>query len=438
MKSAAASIVLITGSRVCRIDAGGGLWSGARPSGQALAESVVAALALGDGGAGRQVVVLTTEVWTQTLSLPRGQVSGLSKQQVEQALVFEAEPYSGLPALESVLGAVDSGARDNNASFWVVQTTRTERDAIQQAVKSCGHKFLGLGHPGGMPVPLGSLAAGHAWCRVEAWDGAWLLLSCDDGRHGQVKVLPAVPTSRDLLGHGAGAIERLHARSSSPVFEPGALNLADESTLRTWGTQATEVLLRRPEAVPLIAPAVPPRSAAGPVLVGSVLGAAVLFYVIGQMVMLNVQKNRAEALLAESARVTPLIESTKKAATGLKTEKAALEKTEKVLETVERQRELLPLFLGKLAELTSEDLVVRSIKPERGGMLLGGVALEAAAVDELGLLLKAALHPVRYVAQPVEKKARHTFGSRGPWDFTLGVVPEDSLQRNLVPELIDN
>ncbi len=435
MKSAANTLVLVTNSRACRFDVGGGVWSTARPAGQAVAESVRAALSLGSGGA-RQVVVLSTELWTQTLSLNRGQVAGLSKSQLEQALVFEAEPFSGLPALDSVLGAVDGGARDGSASFWITQSTRAEREAVVRVLKESGHKFAGLGHPGGLPVPLGSVTTGSAWRRIECWDGAWLLVSCEDGRQTQVKVLPAAPSPRDLPTHGI--VERLHARSSSSVFEEGAQNLADEATLRAWGAQALQVLTQRPEVLPLIAPQAAPPSVRGPVLMGGLLTTAVLLFSAAQAVFHGQRKQAASALLEEHGRIEPLIARAKQEHAKLQTDLAAVQKSQQSLESVVRQRAALPLLMDKLAELTQESLVVRGITAERGSMKLSGVTLEAAAVDELGILLTTALKPVGYLAQPVEKKARQAASNRGPWDFTLEVLPISVTRKTLAPVASDN
>ena len=89
-------------------------------------------------------MVLTTETWTQTLSLHRGQISGLTKSELEQALAFEAEPFSGLAPLTSALGACDSGARDGSATFWVVQLARVERDGFFPTGSQADDLHVGL------------------------------------------------------------------------------------------------------------------------------------------------------------------------------------------------------------------------------------------------------------------------------------------------------
>ena len=426
MKSPAINtLLLITAGRCCRVDVEGGMWSTARRAGLPLAEAARTALTLG-GPAGRSAIVLTTDAWTQTLSLHRGQVSGLSKIELQQALAFEAEPFSGLPALESVTAATDSGARDGSASFWIVQLARGERDAVQRIIKESGSRLLGIGHPGGAPAPLSSMAGGTAWHRVECWDGAWLLLLCADGRQVQTKVVPSVPEGRDLPAHGT--LEKLHGREGTP-FDAAALSLADEATLRSYGGR----LLQHADGLPLIAAEAPPPARSLPWVAGVALTSAALVLGLAQFVWFGKQKSDLRALQAEHAVVQPSIDNAKKEAAKLRTDIAAAEKKRQSLARVARQRGALALLLEELAKHCPRDVVVSGVKPDRGGMILHGVALDAASVDELGIVLTTALKPAGLFAQAQEKKARLALANQGPWDFSLAVLPVELANKPVAP-----
>ncbi len=427
------TLILITAGRCCRadVDARGeisGVWSQARRGGLNLAESVRLALGLGSPVSGRGVLVLTTEVWTQTLSLHRGQVSGLARAELEQALAFEAEPFSGLSALESVLGFCDSGARDGTASFWIVQLARGEREAVLRVVKEGGARLQGIAHPGAVPAPLGAVASGTAWRRIECWDGAWLLVLCEDGRSVQVKVVPSAPEPRDLPAHGT--LERLNARENSPfTAEEVAWSLNDEVTLRSW----FEKLARMPGEIPLIQAeaAAPPRHL--PKQVGILLTAAVIVTSIAQALWLGREKQSLTNLQQEYARLQPLIETTNRESAKLKTELGEVQQKLKNLQRLIQQRGSVPELLRALAEHCPETIVFSQIKPERGVMNLSGIALEAMAVDEMSIVLSGALKPVGLVATPLEKKARQAQSNRGPWDFTIAVMPVEQATRNAPP-----
>lgn len=416
---AISTIVLVTFTRCVRGDDGGGVWSAARKTGQPLAESVRAALQLG-GDAGRSVLVLTTDAWTQTVSLHRGQIADLSKSEVRQALAFEAEPFSGLSPLESLTGACECGARDGSASFWITQLARAEFDAVKRVVAERGGRLAGIGHPGGIPLPLTSVASGTAWRRVEGWDGAWLLVSCEDGRSVQTKVIPTAPDARDLPSHGT--VERLNAQNSPPASAEKALSLSDEATLRDWLRNAATVFNQSDAALPLMVIEVPASTRDWPRFAGIALTAAVVLLTIGQIVWL---RQREKTLLAEQeshAATAAQIDAAHRQIAKLKTELDSAKKNEATLRSVEQQRGALALMMKALTLHCPEDVVVRSIKVERGVMILGGVALNAASVDELGIVLTGELKPVRLVAQPVEKKARL---NRSAWDFSLAVMPAE-------------
>jgi len=435
------TLLLITSTRCCRADVGArgevtALWSQPRRAGLSLAESARFALGLGVS-TGRQVLVLTTEVWTQTLSLHRGQVSGLARAELEQALAFEAEPFSGLSPLDSVLGASDSGARDGSASFWVVQLARNDRDGIGRAIKDSGSKLAAIGHPGAVPLPLTSVAGGAAWRRIECWDGAWLLATCEDGRNVQTKVIPSAPNVRDLPAHGV--IERLHARESA-VFANDALPLSDESTLRLWFGKATLALAQNPAALPFIIADAPTSSRNVPFVIGALLTAAVLVFSVAQWFWFGAQKREQDEKRAEQAAIQPLIDAANKEIAKLNAEITDAQKKQQNLARLEQQRGALLLLMQQLAKHCSQDVVVRSIKAERGTMILGGVSLEAASVDELGIVLTSVLKPVGLVAQPQEKKARQSLANRGPWDFTIAVMPLELVTNRtaVAPVISDN
>lgn len=434
MKSATANtILLITAGRCCRADVGArgeitGLWSQSRRSGLSLVESVRAAVALG-AGTGRQVLVLTTEAWTQTLNLHRGQVSGLVREELEQALAFEAEPFSGLSPLDSVIGACDSGARDGSASFWVVQLARSERDDIQRLIKETGGRLVGIGHPGGMPLPLTSIPSGGAWRRIECWDGAWVLVTCEDGLAVQTKVIPSAPEARDLPTHGR--IERLHARESA-VFADDALPLSDDSTLRLWFGKVP-LALAQSAALPLIVADAPVRSRNVPLVVGAVLTAVVVALSLAQWLWFGGVNHLLEEKRSEHAAIQPLIDTANKEIPKLNTALAEAQKKQQSLARVEMQRGAVLLLMQQLAKHCSQDVVVRSIKPERGMMTLGGVSLEAASVDELGIVLTNSLKPAGLVARPVEKKARQALANDGPWDFSIAVMSVELANSRTAP-----
>lgn len=162
-RSPVSTLVVITASRVVRADWRRGAWTvqaGPRPateSGMGTgAESVAAALKLAGPAPGR-TWVLSCEVFAQEVRLSPAQIAGLSPAQIERALAFEVEPFSGLSQAEGVLAFHE----DAPGSFSIAALPQTERAAVVRAVRAAGGKLAGLTHGGRVPEAEAELAA---WC----------------------------------------------------------------------------------------------------------------------------------------------------------------------------------------------------------------------------------------------------------------------------------
>lgn len=146
------TLLIVTPARVIRAEPSSGpaeYQDAPRPLGATPAEAVKAGLAL--GAKPRWVVVLSTDVFAQKVSLSAAQVAGLTPEQLSRALSFEVEPFSGIPVAESVTGY----HRNEEMAFEVVQLPKAEHDAIQQAVRDGGAKLAGISHPGSLPASEG-------------------------------------------------------------------------------------------------------------------------------------------------------------------------------------------------------------------------------------------------------------------------------------------
>jgi Tfp pilus assembly protein PilN len=132
------------------------------------------------GGArvGKSVWVLWEGATAIMLDMSSGVVVGLEKNQLADALSFEAEPLTGLPATESAIGGVSQRATKDllpdTKRYWVTQIPAAVRDKMDEAVTRTGAKLLGIAHPGGLPrAHWGeSVEAERAveWRRVEIWE----------------------------------------------------------------------------------------------------------------------------------------------------------------------------------------------------------------------------------------------------------------------------
>ena len=142
-KSSPNTILLVTRDRLVRADLRAGRTIGVTEINEEhhlaaddLPSQVEAALRLGKRRPGR-VWILAGEIWTQTLGLAPESISGLSPNEVTRALGFEAEPFSGLGAMEAAMDAVPLAGEgrgtqySGSRQFWLTElpasTARTDR-----------------------------------------------------------------------------------------------------------------------------------------------------------------------------------------------------------------------------------------------------------------------------------------------------------------------
>lgn len=138
------TLLLVTSSRIARADFDGALWE-CKTAPRPASDAVGTALAL--GGKAGAVWVLSENVFEHRVVLNAAQVTGLTPEQLERALSFEVEPFSGIAVAESVTGFY----RNAEGVFDVIELTLAARDSIVRAVTEAGGRLAGIAHPGSVP-----------------------------------------------------------------------------------------------------------------------------------------------------------------------------------------------------------------------------------------------------------------------------------------------
>lgn len=138
------TLLLVTSSRIARADFDGALWE-CKTAPRPASDAVGTALAL--GGKAGAVWVLSEDVFEHRVVLNAAQVTGLTPEQLERALSFEVEPFSGIAVAESVTGFY----RNAEGVFDVIELTLAARDSIVRAVTEAGGRLAGIAHPGSVP-----------------------------------------------------------------------------------------------------------------------------------------------------------------------------------------------------------------------------------------------------------------------------------------------
>jgi len=457
MARPANTIVVVAADWIARADFAAGLkshalhvWQQPRSMSETLSQSVAAALALGPG-CGRKVWVLCEDFWSQIISLAAPSVAGLDAPQLARALGFEAEPLSGIGALESVLAFHPAPSREPSLrSFWSVVVEKHIIEEIQASVKKSGGALSGLGHPGGVALQI--TAGPEPWGRVELWNQATFCVgregvSSIGGGYNQPRTLTLVDEWIRATGHKSldylfsqGSASERKAPESATAFT--VIALSSQASLKLWLERWAECLLAAKQNAPLIQPAARPATLQSRIGVGLVAELVMVALCLLHWSSINKEIRSAkeaaanqqepQRLLAEATKLTEQRQKEWDALSTQNSQQSADQSTAKAELHFLRNR--MPALLQKLAEQQPEDLVVQSISAEPDSALkLRGVCMDASLADELARRLSPALRPSGWDVLPGEKTAQGLLENGGPWEFTLNLRPRASTSADAPP-----
>ena len=183
-----------------------------------------------------RAVVLSTDVWSQIITLPRLSVSGIDPADLDEVLKFETETLSGIEIDEISLASIPLGQQDELQRYWVSAIRSTDLHAVHRVLESAGCREIVVAHPAGLSGDPKSSSA----TSIEVWNE--LAYFMEEHSSKLVKVKQASvdqfhPEHRLLLGMDAVPCDidsNIEARQ-----------LADESCFDEWAGQVARNYLRR-------------------------------------------------------------------------------------------------------------------------------------------------------------------------------------------------
>jgi hypothetical protein len=439
---AATTIVLITRQDLVRADFGSGtrpevlnLVVQPRPDLPDVGALVDAALALAPKP-GRNVWVLSADVWTQTLPLPTVRTASLSADELANALNFEAEGLSGQAAFESTVGFAPQVGNATESVYWIAQVRIADLQLIEEAVVKAGNRVAGICHPGGVPLPVTLRSKiNTSWLRAELWPDA--VVCVEGAAHGPVSV--RVINSAPQLGQWRTEWEQRRASHSGSSHQEllvdvgvappagmtvqGVVQLDDETALRDWLMAWAIALAAKVPAVPFVRPARRPMSIGqrraltiGLALLVAVLCAAHYFWLDRtlQATQAELQTAREPARkLAELQKRAKDLESKRNQV------KMQHEKLVQQIGQLQFQRQRLPRLLASLAEHGTEELLVQTIESSAGEPQIHGVCLYPEMADHYASKLAKCLPEFGWSAEPPKKEGKNYVKGGGPWQFEI-------------------
>ena len=422
-----------------------------------LPSQVEAALRLSKRRPGR-VWLLAGDLWTQTLALAPEAVSGLSPDEVTRALGFEAEPFSGLGAMEAAMAAVPLPGEGRQKHYWLSELPAAQLEQIEFLVRQSGGRLMGISHPGGLPAALDA-RAGTSWRRIELWPGAIIAIlgpfsnipderstgRSSTARAVYVTVVNTEPKPGRWLndvaplessGQAVAATHWLHATRAVAIEEipdAGRFSLEDRSTQEQFFVAWAQQLASSKAAVPQIVPPKRPMSNGVRYTISAAIGSLALAACLVAQVFVNSRSERltgeTKKLQAAAAQLAAL-----KADNGkLQTKRDELKKSCATLnsdlghyrQVMRAQRQRLVTLLTVLARRGQEDLLIRKIEGTENEVVLHGLCLETQFADNLAGALAAALAealgPEGWQVQPPTRQSKEMLVGGGPWEFEVRI-----------------
>ena len=450
----ALTLIYVSRQTVARADFGGGRapalagrWDQPRPELPDIASTVEYALSLGPRP-GRAVWVLATDLWTQTLALPMAKAAGLKPDALAQALNFEAESLSGIPAVDATVGVVSFPASRGEQPCWLVQVRTGDIDAVAEAVRRAGAAFAGMTHPGGLPECLTDDPNGP-FERIELWPDAVLGVRRSPEGKLDLRVWNTDPPLGRwqpevglwlASGTPAGNPETLTAENfAEPKDRPApVVRLDDPQRLGAWfEAWAAELAVRTP-SVPIVRPLARSMAMSSRVVAAVVLAALVAGACYGHFLLLDRQHTDLKAAIAKSRPDTKSADEIKRLVTTrteerdkLRTEKARLEG---VTARLEQSRERFARLLEVLASEKPEDVFIQRIEQEGPNPKVVGVALRPDLAHDYAQSLYEELRPLGWEVQPAKETDLKKQPGGGPWSFEV-LIRDVPLVTGSVPPL---
>lgn len=453
------TIVLITRDELARADVRRGVltvWREPRPAVDDFPSLVEAALRLGSGRPGR-VWVLSTEFWTQTLSLSPDATAGVKPDQLGRALGFEAESFSGLSAMEATVGYVAlPGSRDERP-FWLIQVSTSLLDQVEYVVERAGGKLAGLCHPAGVPRPLQTPTAPSGgtgvWQRVELWPGEIVCVRGTSAHELAVHVRNTDPRPgrwqpdvKPWLAEGPADAdtEILYATSglaqAVDTFK-SCIQLDKEESLKSFLAAWADTLAGGDPPVPAICPPKRPMSAVSRRMLAVVAALVVVVLCLGQHLWLEHQKR---TLAEETARLKgpaeKLAQLNQQADTLKKRREELKGKCDQLRADLEQCRQMtaaqrlrLASLMTVLAQQSHDQIVIQKIDGTEDEIVLHGICLNHGLADALAGILERTVSPLGWQVQLADKRSKELLMAGGPWEFDVHIRDTGAVRPNLVP-----
>ena len=381
---------------------------------------------IGQPAPGHQIIVVSSEVWSQIVLLPRMSVGGIDHEELEEALKFEAETLSGIEIDDIALAFNALGRQDEFERYWVSALRQSELDEVNTLLESTGCREIAIAHPAG----LSSDTESNADIRIEIWENLAYFIGEQTHRLFKVKQASSAEFFSDpdienanasLLGWNLESFRQLAPSNTSELRGDDAFNAWAASIAVNYTNHLDRLvapLIRRGK-----------RSAGTPIRhVVSGLIALLVFAVCcwhwnfaksGNRKMVSqieALKQPAEDKKQFDSQLISILEQ--RAEVELQ-DTALGDDLKRVQFFLDNQSNRIAKLLTLLIEQRTDNLVIENIAGSEEGVVISGISINGEAAQALAKRLRELATPLGWVVNPAKQEGQQKLTTGGPWNYEI-------------------
>jgi len=429
------TLILVVGSDVVRADFAMGKTPRLKHLSRAVRSDlqtlpVAVELALSDGGRPAATVLLTDELWSGIVDVDSRGADGLTGDELEQMLKFEAETFSDVDPMTSYLGQgmISSERNSGRRRFQVAQV---DANAVAPCVAAVAMRRGRLTH---VMSPLGLVEPNNAteWLEFSAINVA--AFRRDQGGSDAAIVPRTASADRwwtQLGNQFGGELPQVGwiwpgAEQVPAEFAADAKLVTDDAQLEQWLLGAAARLAHEAEAAPLISVPAPETTHSTRRRIGNLATVAALVlcachFTTSRWVQSSME-SEIEQLQAPATEKADMDSQKSMLTTEIDEQKKELEKIAKQHETLARLNDApdrFAILLSRIAEGGDENLLVEGITPNEKGIEISGRVIRSDSASRLASHLTVTAAQLGWKVEAPELDGKNQLINGGPWKFTI-------------------
>ena len=369
---------------------------------------------------GSRTLVLSTDVWSQIVLLPKLSVSGIEPSDLEEVLKFEAETLSGIDIDEISLASTNLGVEDEYQKFWVSAIKSSDLDAINEHLESLGCRDILIAHPSGFAANTEVKSNRQT---LEVWEDLVFYLSENSTRLQQVKQLTTdqLVSNKPILT-GSQNIEWDEENTN---FE----HLTDDAIAKKWAGIVAGNYRKRLDAI--LAPRLRHFDLATTRPIRHILSGIIALLVVGfcfwhgqhvqqynktLQIKISEIKEPADQKKKNDSQLIQILEKRAEVETAVT---ALGDDLKRITFFLENQNNRFVTLLELLIEMRTEDLVIEQVEGTEEGLLISGVSLNGEAAQGLAKSLRERAVKLGWAVNPARQEGQQKLTTGGPWNYEI-------------------